>query len=572
MVKMNSFAKVNILILILLVPLLTMYMISNRTSVSVLERHIRESQLDRMTYLYRQLDNNVNQLSMMANMLLRDPTVREFRDMELYENDMNYNALKTVQTISQKLMLQSVANAFTNSVVIYAPKIGKAVGQSSLVYYDAGDIAQRAVPDWRYDAARDRFVLYAFDPISEQGLAENARLIVEVGFTADNIVKLLDNNDRAQSGGGTFLLDPARMTSIVPVGSASIADRLKAELGGRTIESRGYDTIEIDHVGYFVNYMQSEELGWYLVDYVPVQDILTPITESRRYFILFASVLLVVSLLISYVLYQNIRRPIKALIRGVQQLKKGNYAARIPVKKDNEFTFLFHKFNDMAEEIDLLVGKVYAEQLRSREATLKQLQSQINSHFLYNCLAFMKSMAVLEEKEAIIAMSVSLSKYYRYTTRNEHQLVAVREEMALVDNYLRIQGLQMKRLRVSIELPDALLDKQIPRLLIQPVVENAIVHGIEPRAEAGSIVIRGSSANGEHTIVVEDDGPGMTEEARGALSRKINLPLTDEIGCGLWNVHQRLRYQFGDRSGLRFEASAAGGLTTILHWHDSIEE
>ncbi|MDG0810644.1 sensor histidine kinase [Cohnella rhizosphaerae] len=198
-------------------------------------------------------------------------------------------------------------------------------------------------------------------------------------------------------------------------------------------------------------------------------------------------------------LYQNIRRPIKALIRGVQQLKKGNYAARIPVKGDNEFTFLFHKFNDMAQEIDLLVGKVYAEQLRSREATLKQLQSQINPHFLYNCLAFMKSMAVLEEKEAIIAMSVSLSKYYRYTTRNEQQLVSVREEMALVENYLRIQGLQMKRLSVSIELPDALLDKQIPRLLIQPVVENAIVHGIEPCETAGRIVIRGElGGRGEH--------------------------------------------------------------------------
>lgn len=572
MVKMNNFVKVNILILILLVPLLSMYMISNRTSVSVLERHIRESQMDRLTYLYKQLDNNVNQLSTMANMLLRDPTVKEFRDMELYENDITYNALKTVQTISQKLMLQSVANTFTNSVVIYAPQLGKAVGQYSLVYYDAEDIARRAVPEWRYDAARDRFVMYAFDPISERELAENARLIVEVGFTADNIVKLLGDSSRSEGRGGTFLFDAAGATSIVPVGSAAMAKRVTAELGSRTVQSRGYDTIEIDDVGYFVNYMQSEELGWYLVDYVPVQDILTPITDSRRYFMLFAFILLIVSLLISYVLYQNIRRPIKALIRGVQQLKKGNYAVRIPVKNDNEFTFLFHKFNDMAEEIDLLVGKVYAEQIRSREATLKQLQSQINPHFLYNCLAFMKSMAVLEEKEAIIAMSVSLSKYYRYTTRNEQQLVAVREEMALVENYLRIQGLQMKRLSVSIELPEPLLDVQIPRLLIQPVVENAIVHGIEPCEHAGRIVIRGSSADGEHCIVVEDDGPGLTEEERGALSRKINLPLTDEIGCGLWNVHQRLRYQFGDRSGLRFEASASGGLKTILHWYDSIEE
>jgi len=568
MVRMNNFTKVNILILILLIPVLIMYMYSNKTSVGVLERNIRESQMDRLTYLYRQLDDNVRQISMMANVLLKDPTVKEFRDTELYGNDMTYNALKTVQIISQKLNLQSVANTFTNSITIYAPRIHKAIGQYSLEYYDDNEMKRNASPNWKYDAKKRQFVLHTFDPISENELVQHAGLIARVSFSANNIVKMLDNN-HTDGTGGTFLYNPSDQNVILSGRTAPTVERMMTELGDWSFENAGYGTIEIDQTSFFVTYAKSEELDWYLVDFVPVQHILSPITESRRFFLLFVAILLGVSLLISYILYQNIRMPIKELIRGVQQLKKGNYAARIQIKSENEFSFLFQRFNEMAEEIHHLVGKVYAEQIRSREATLKQLQSQINPHFLYNCLAFMKSMAVLDEKESIIAMSVSLSKYYRYTTRNEKQLVTVREEMALVENYLRIQGLQMKRLKVKVELPEDLLNLLIPRLLIQPVVENAIIHAIEPHGNAGQLVIRGETGNGENRITVEDDGPGMSGEEIFALSQKINMPLTDEIGCGLWNVHQRLRYQFGSDSGLRFEASQAGGLTVTLQWHDN---
>lgn len=567
MARMNNFTKVNILIFILLVPILIMYMLSNRTSVAVLEKHIRESQLDRLSALHKQLDDNVKQLSMMANVLLKDPNVKEFRDTVLYEGDLTYDALKTIQIIGQKLSLQSVANTYSNSVTIYAPFIRKAVGQFSLVPYDVEDIRLHASPDWRYDRIREEFVLYTFDPISEVDLVENARLIARVSFSVNNIVKVLDGN-QSEGSGGAFLYHPDEERVIASGRAGSNVGQLALQLRDRALPDEGYDTISIDSTSYFVSYTKSADLGWYVADFVPVQDILAPITESRRYFIIFTGILLIVSVLISYSLYQHIRRPIKLLIRSVQQLKKGNYSARIPVKGDNEFTFLFHRFNEMAEEIDHLVGKVYAEQLRSREATLKQLQSQINPHFLYNCLAFMKSMAVLDEKESIIAMSVSLSKYYRYTTRTEQQLVTVREEMALVESYLRIQGLQMKRLSVSIQLPEPLMAEMIPRLLIQPIVENAIIHGIEPSAEAGRLFITGESLDGMHRIIVEDDGPGLAEEERSALERKINLPLTEEIGCGVWNVHQRLRYQFGDESGLSFEASAAGGLKVILQWQD----
>jgi len=562
-IKMNNFTKVNILILMLLTPVLIMYAYSYRTSIRVLQQNIQDSQMSRLSFLFKQLNDNVNQLSMMANVLLKDPNVKEFRDLDLYGEEINF--FKTVQIISQKLNLQSVANTFSNSVVIYAPRIQKAVGQYSLVYYDPEDLYGHADPNWRYDRETGQFILYTFDPINETNLAANARLIAKVSFKSDNIVKMLDNY-QSEGTGETFLFHPETGTIVRSSGYPAVIDQIADTFGQRKLGEQGNATVEIEGSSYLINYLKSNELGWYLVDYVPLQDILSPITANRKFFYLFLGVMLFVSLMISYILYQNIRIPIKDLIRSVQQLKKGNYSTRIRVKSDNEFTFLILKFNEMAGEIENLIGKVYAEEIRSREATLKQLQSQINPHFLYNCLAFMKSMAVLEEKESIVAMAVNLSKYYRYTTRNERQLVTLREEMELVRHYLAIQNLQMKRFSYRIEIPESMLDLPIPRLLIQPVVENAIIHGIESHPDAGRILIRGERDNGENRITVEDDGPGMSDDERLALSKKLNLPLTDEIGCGLWNVHQRLKYQFDPESGLRFEAAQPSGLKTILHW------
>ncbi|MCC3375287.1 sensor histidine kinase [Cohnella sp. REN36] len=560
---MNNFTKVNILILMLLIPVLIMYAYSYRTSIRVLQQNIQDSQMSRLSFLFKQLNDNVNQLSMMANVLLKDPNVKEFRDLDLYGDEINF--FKTVQIISQKLNLQSVANTFSNSIVIYAPRIQKAIGQYSLVSYDAQDLYGHADPNWRYDRETGQFILYAFDPIYENNVAANARLIAKVSFKSDNIVKMLDNY-HSEGTGETFLFRPGARTIVKSSDYPALIDQIADQIGQWKLGEQGNATVDIEGSSYMINYLKSNELGWYLVDYVPLQNILSPITANRKFFYLFLGVMLLVSLMISYILYQNIRIPIKDLIRSVQQLKKGNYSTRIRVKSDNEFTFLILKFNEMAGEIENLIGKVYAEEIRSREATLKQLQSQINPHFLYNCLAFMKSMAVLEEKESIVAMAVNLSKYYRYTTRNERQLVTVREEMELVRHYLAIQNLQMKRLSIHIDIPPTMLDLPIPRLLIQPVVENAIIHGIESDPDAGRIVIRGEQVEGENWITVEDDGPGMSDEERLALSKKINLPLTDEIGCGLWNVHQRLKYQFDPESGLVFEASQPSGLKVILHW------
>lgn len=130
----------------------------------------------------------------------------------------------------------------------------------------------------------------------------------------------------------------------------------------------------------------------------------------------------------------------------------------------------------------MLIEQVYLEQLRAKDAHLKQLQSQINPHFLYNCLFFIKSKAVVGDTDSVEAMALNLGEYYRYITKTDHSLTTLQDELKLLENYLEIQNLRKQRISYEMDIAEDLLGLQIPRLLIQPLVENSIIHGIEKRS------------------------------------------------------------------------------------------
>jgi two-component system sensor histidine kinase YesM len=271
--------------------------------------------------------------------------------------------------------------------------------------------------------------------------------------------------------------------------------------------------------------------------------------------------------LASFLLYRNVQIPIRKLLGSVQRIKRGDFSARIEYHAKNEFDFLFLRFNEMAEQIQLLIENVYTEKIHSREATLKQLQSQINPHFLYNSLFFIINSAMLDDKESVVEMSENLAAFYRYTTRLENQLVTIREELEMVNHYLTIQNLRMQRLESMIDIPDKMMELRVPRLILQPLVENAIIHGIERKVEGGIIRITGEQDNQSNRIIIEDDGIGMNLEEIKRLQNKLDLPMSEEIGCGTWNVHQRLFYQFGEGSGLVFHHVPSGGIRVIITWN-----
>jgi two-component system sensor histidine kinase YesM len=566
--RLNIFSKILILLVLLLTPILLLYAYTNRITNTVIQEQIQTSNLNQLSFFLHQLDADIERLSMFPVILGSDPYIREFIDKT---GSPSYDELKAQSRITERISLQSVSSGWSNDLTIVLPG-GKKVLSSS-IFINGTDVWPwngLIHNTWTYNAASEgkkggSFVREIGEPFQAHFVSQ-ATAVYQVRFADQNIVNLLDVYKRDRKS-DPFLYSPEYDPILNSTADLTVANAIVRKLSGQVFPAPVQQQLEIDGQRYLVSILKSEQLGdWYLVDYVPVQKILSPITTTRKLFYVSIGLLLMLSVLAAFLLYRNVQIPIVKMIRSVQKMKRGDLSARIEHNAKNEFDYLIQCFNEMAARIQVLVEDVYAEKIRSREATLKQLQSQIHPHFLYNSLFFIINSAELEDKESVVAMAQNLAEFYRYTTRVENQTVRLRDELELVRHYLNIQKLRIHRLQYEIDVPEAMLDEWIPRLILQPLVENAMVHGIEKKMDGDRIAITGEQGERYNRIIVEDNGAGLTAEGLRQLRAQLETHMSDEIGCGTWNVHQRLLYQFGEGSGLSFEPGAQGGLRAVLTW------
>ncbi|RTE04243.1 sensor histidine kinase [Paenibacillus whitsoniae] len=565
--KLNIFSKILILLVLLLTPIVVLYSFTNRTTNKVVQDQIQSSNLNQLSFFMHQLDSNVERLAMSPVILGSDPYIREFIDRS---DDPAYDMLREQSRIIEKLSLQSVASGWVNELTIVIPKEKKVL--SSSIFVNGTDRWPWQDPvhrTWSFQAPADAksggsFYREISEPVRAEVLNQ-ARVLYQVRFSAQNLIQLLDVY-KSDKRSDPFLFDGATAFIVNSTAETQIPAAIREGLRGINLAASGQIQMKLVDQQYLISYVKSDQLGWYLIDYVPVQKILSPITMSRNLFYISIGLLLGMSVLASFLLYRNVQIPLVKMIQSVQKVKRGDLSVRITYRAKNEFDFLIQRFNEMAEQIQVLVEDVYAEKIRSREATLKQLQSQIHPHFLYNSLFFIINSAEMEDKESVVAMAQNLAEYYRYTTRVENQVVRLRDELDMARHYLSIQTLRIHRLTYEITVPDPMLEERIPRLILQPLVENAIVHGIERSLGGDRITVTGEQDAEFNRLIVEDNGAGLTDDALEQLHKQLQTAMTDEIGCGTWNVHHRLVYQFGQGSGLHLERGASGGVRSVLTW------
>ncbi len=345
---------------------------------------------------------------------------------------------------------------------------------------------------------------------------------------------------------------------------------LEPQLQGRELPESGNFRVSMNNISYQLYYEQVSSLGWHVVEYVPVETILQPIRSNQVQFYGTMLLLLAVAVGLVLMLYQKVQQPILKLIRNIERVKQGNYViTTLNGNGNDEFQYLFDRFNEMTLEIRQLIEKVYEERLRSRDATLKQLQSQINPHFLYNCLSFIMNMTKLKKHDDVVMMTYHLSQYYRYVTRIEVETVPLTMEMEFTKHYLKITQLRFVQIDMEYTIPDSVKDVMIPKLIIQPMIENAIKHGIEATGEPVRLHISASRDNGEIRINVEDNGIGITPDKIAGIVERMQQPLGSDMGTGLWTINQRLQMHFGEGAGIElFESTELNGLKIVLRWKD----
>ncbi|WP_340029340.1 sensor histidine kinase [Paenibacillus sp. FSL H7-0940] len=546
--KYRTFMNMVAITLIMLVAVLVMYTFSVQSSLDTVQKDIETNNLNRVQFVVNSLDQSINRLNMLSISMETDNSIALLRSIDVMSS---FEQVQLIQNVAARVNLQSLSEGWNNKISVYSVLLNQWIISSELNMKTPSVDSLKS--GWNYDAATAKYYRYKVSP----------QIIIRLEFPRSNLEDIVENSHQGENE--TLFYNPDEQL-ITRKEANPMTPLIMKELTGHLQPSSGTETVSVNGAQYIVNYVYSHQLGWYLIDFMPLDKALQPIRMTQFWFYSACVMLFMAGVTIIVVLFRKVQIPILALLKGVRLLKHGDFSYRIQRQSGNEFDYLYGQFNDMAGQIEDLIEKVYKEKIVAREAVLKQLQAQINPHFLYNCLFFINNMTRLGNEEAVTAMTQNLAEYFRYTTRLDEPMTRLEKELGIVRNYLEIQSLRMDRLSYQIELPDELRSVPIPKLLIQPLVENSIIHGIEAKRDSGSIHITVERTEHGICVVVDDDGRGMTEEEINALKARISEPPVDTMGCALWNIAERLRIQDATHSGIQFEQSPLGGMRVRLNW------
>ena len=309
----------------------------------------------------------------------------------------------------------------------------------------------------------------------------------------------------------------------------------------------------------------SETTGWTIVGCMNMSEHLKNSRKARSIYVLVALGLIAVALVISSEIARNITFPIQKLRDSMKRVQKGDFsAAEIEVYSDNEIGSLTRSFNVMTHKIQDLMAQNIQEQEQKRKIELKALQSQINPHFLYNTLDSIIWMAEGKKNEEVVLMTASLARLLRQSISIENELVTIGQEIEYVRSYLTIQKMRYKdKLEFEINVDPRITHAQIIRLVLQPIVENAIYHGLKYKESKGMLKVHGYELGERIIIDITDDGVGMDEETLKHIydKHKVNY---HSNGVGVYNVQQRMVLYYGKEYGIIYHSEKGKGTTATV--------
>ncbi|WP_168120099.1 histidine kinase [Paenibacillus sp. HB172176] len=308
--------------------------------------------------------------------------------------------------------------------------------------------------------------------------------------------------------------------------------------------------------------------GWQLFALIPLSDISEQASFVRNIVGTTALVSLFAGLLLSVLISNRISAPIRRLARTMKVIQitdKLDVYLDPPVGKD-EVSFLFKSFNNMMRRINRLVGEVYESGIREKEAELKALQAQINPHFLYNTLDSVNWLALKSGIDPISEINSSLANMLRYITKDSDTPTSIAEELEQVKRYIAIQShCYENRFDVHYKIDPAVLNTPCPKLIIQPLVENAFIHGIDNTGMTGSIELSAYKDGNAVVVMVGDNGQGADIDRMNAIATGKEVAGEEENqSCGIKNVNRRIVLKYGEMYGLHYESNADGGVAAIV--------
>lgn len=327
-------------------------------------------------------------------------------------------------------------------------------------------------------------------------------------------------------------------------------------------QKEGSLTLEYQGEKVVVCYSVSSVTGWIAASVTPVNSLLNNVSKIQILTVFVWVMLFGIAMVVATIFSRKITYPIELLVNAMKQAGKGDFSLRLPTHGNDEMQYLTKKYNEMNDKIETLVEENYKSEIRKKESEIMALNLQLNPHFLYNSLNIINMMALEEGSLDVSKMIISLSDMLQYTFRNKQELVVFEEEYLWLQNYLHIMSARFEgKFEVRYEVDQAIYKYKIPKLLLQPLIENAIVHGFR-KIDSGGIlkILAKKEEKGCVHIEVEDNGSGMTsEELEKAMNGAYNR-------IGLTNAMRRLNLIYGEQGKLEVYTAVNKGTKIVVEF------
>lgn len=314
--------------------------------------------------------------------------------------------------------------------------------------------------------------------------------------------------------------------------------------------------LPIEGKDYLVSYSLVNNTDWYVVNIIPFSYINSESYNIGIYTMLVGISSLIMAILLSSIISRSISDPLKKLVRAMNKAKGGELSSNIKDYSKDELAEVTSNFNSMLDEIKLLIESVKDKEKQKRIAEIKALQAQINPHFLSNTLNSVKWLANIQRAENIEKLITALIELLHVSMGKGKELITLREEIGYVKEYIVIEEFRYyDKFKVCFELQEDVLDLKVLKFLLQPIIENSLIHGIEPMSGQGMIIVKAFLDSEKLKIVVTDNGVGISEERmRSILEEQFKSNKSSFSGIGICNIKDRIKMYFGEEYGVYIES------------------
>lgn len=558
------FIRLVLTYLIVILPIILLGVYLYNWSYKNASQEISRATLTQMNYYLEDVNREMEWLEIQQYDLLQDNDLNKlaitWEMMDSIERTSGMNYLKH--------RLTSIKNSspYIKDVFIHLQTIRKTVSAAR----DVNDFDEESFQHLQRALDKKESRLLAWKNALHLSAAKDSGMrgkeplfIVQIELDPEKLKESLTQLNMYPESGSFLIVEYAGYT----LASDRQADALMRQYAKASEHSKASTLLlDLEDGVYHFNRAYSEKLGVSIVTFLPEETVGRPLSKFQIWAWLFALMSFVAIVIYAYSTYRFVHKPLLVLVQSFRRMEGGALDIPIEHEQKDEFGYLYHRFNHMLKKLQALIDQDFKQKLMMQKAELKQLQSQINPHFLYNSFFILNSLARTGDTERIELFTNMLGEYFRFITRNSEDDVLLSEEVKHSRMYTDIQTLRFSR-RIKVrfdELPADMANIRVPRLIIQPIIENAYEHSLEKMDGEGQLRVTFERDEAEARIIVENNGAAIDDDRLDALSKRLSSTPESFEMTGMINIHRRIALTYGEESGLFLSRSELEGLKVVI--------